>query len=38
MLSFILALLIGIVVGWHVKQPSWAVAVETWLKNKFHKT
>ena len=28
---------IGIVVGWHVPQPGWAVRVSAWVRNKFRK-
>jgi len=26
---------VGVFVGWHVPQPSWAVLIEDWVKSRF---
>lgn len=36
--SFIVGVVVGIVVGWHLPQPEWAKNALTKLKETFNKT
>jgi hypothetical protein len=37
MITALICIAVGIVIGWHVPQPSWAITIQDKLVSKFKK-